>query len=416
MTSVRPGTDRRPARHGPLAITLLLSLLTALASCSDDPTAPGFEPPRPATEAEKQVAALGNAFGLALLHTVATGAPADQNVCLAPLSVQIALTMARNGAAGETEAAMHAALGYGDLSVTEVNDAFAGLIALLPRLDPEVSLAIANSAWIREDFPVLEPFTEALEASYEADVRRVPFAPATVDAINDWIADNTAGLIDDLLDAIPEDTALYLINALALDAPWAVAFDPESTVPATFHRADGVDTDCQLMTREASWAYVANDLFEAVDLPYGHGLLAMTVLLPREDRTVDEVLAALDADTWAAWRAGLQSTEMVLQLPRFTIENTALLNDALIDLGLGIAFGESADFSRISPTPLAISRVLHGTYIAVDEAGTVAAGATIVEFRETSSPAFVSCNRPFVFVIADQHTGTVLFAGVVNQP
>lgn len=421
MLTMRPRGHTR--RLAPLALAapaallaLLAALLAALPACSDDPTAPEFTPPRPATEAEKRVAALGNDFGLALLRTVGTGAPADASLCVSPLSVQIALTMALNGAAGETEAAMHATLAYGDLTMAEVNDAFASLLDLLPALDPEVRLAIANSAWIRDDFPVHDPFTAALETSYDAAVRRVPFVPATVDTINDWIADHTDGHIDQLLDAIPPQTALYLVNALALDAPWAVAFDPEATQAADFHRADGVDVPCQLMSRTGRFDHLATDLLEAVDLPYGHGLLSMTVLLPRDGHTVDDVLAALDADTWAAWRAGLATTELTVMLPRFTIETTTLLNDPLTDLGMGVAFGDAADFSRISPIALDISRVLHGTFIEVDEAGTVAAGATIVEFRETMGPAPVRCDRPFVFVIADQHTGAVLFAGVVNDP
>lgn len=148
MPTMRPrGHTRRLAPLALAAPAALLALLAALPACSDDPTAPEFTPPRPATEAEKEVAALGNDFGLALLRTVGTGAPADASLCISPLSVQIALTMALNGAAGETESAMHATLGYGNLTMAEVNDAFAGLLDLLPALDPEVRLASANSAW-----------------------------------------------------------------------------------------------------------------------------------------------------------------------------------------------------------------------------------------------------------------------------
>jgi serpin B len=173
-----------------------------------------------------------------------------------------------------------------------------------------------------------------------------------------------------------------------------------------------------MMCQVATVPYLQTDVFEAIDLAYGDGRFSLTVIVPRDGHDLAEILAVLSVDTWQQWREQATAVELVLFMPRFTVTYDTELRDVLTALGMGIAFSDAADFSRINPSRrIAISRVLHSTVLAVDEAGTTAAGATVVEFRETAIlPVVLRLDHPFLFVIGEHHAGAVLFAGILADP
>jgi serpin B len=396
----------------------------AVLSCDRDfsgPAGPG-DPPAGKTlnPVEKAVVASSNSFGFGLFREVCRE-EGPANVFVSPLSVSMALGMTLNGADGRTEADMRSVLGFDGLSRGEINAAYRTLLDLLPGLDPTTAVEIANSIWVRLGFPVLPDFTTVNRSSFDADVRSLDFSLSEApDVINGWIAGKTRGRIDRMIDEIDASTVMFLINAVFFKGTWKFAFDPRSTRAAEFTRSDGTAAACSLMAQTAKLPYLETPAFQAVDLPYGNGRYAMTVLLPAFGSSIETLLAGFTEEAWAAWRGGFETRDVTVQLPKFSLEYRIKLNDALIALGMGVAFGGGADFSRIAEgRDLYISQVLHKAFVQVDERGTEAAAATVVEIRETSAgpqPPVLRADRPFVFVIRERSTDTLLFLGRVEAP
>ena len=426
MRLTRP-TARQARRRAPMLPLLALGAALALGACaSTEPTGTGVRPgaapdtltelPRALTSAERDAIVAGNEFSFGLLREVNARKTAE-NVFISPLSASMALGMTANGAAGETEAAMRRTLGFGGQSLQQMNDAYRGLSALLLTLDPSVKIQSANSIWHRAGFAVEQPFLEVTRRDYAADVRAANFDdPATLTAINAWAEEKTNGKIKQILKEIERDDVMFLINALYFKASWRTQFDPSETRPATFTAADGAKQPAQLMHREGTMRHYRGADFQAVDLPYGNGAFSMTVLLPAEGKSADALVASLDVPKWNAVVAGLRDAEVDLSLPRFTLEFEDEWNDVLSNMGMGVAFGDLADFSRISRTTmLQIGFVKQKTFVDVNEEGTEAAAVTTVGIRVTSMPQIqvMRVDRPFVVVIREKFSGAILFAGKI---
>ncbi len=404
-----------------IKIVLILILLGLFIGCETllDPAVKEVDaaPPRPLQNLETAMVSSSNAFGFDIFRAMAENS-ADSNLFISPLSISFALGMAYNGADGETEAAMRQTLGYGNMTKTQINQTYASLIDLLTKLDEKVRFTIANSAWAREGFTLQPVFVNDLQEYFDAEMRSLNFSdPAAVDIINGWVSDKTQGKIDQIIDEIHPLTVLFLINALYFKADWAAQFDPDLTTDDVFMLENGLQTDVQMMRLTAEFSYFENDLFQAVDLPYGNGFYSMTVLLPKADKTVADITEQLTEAGWSSWMTQFNEQELSLQMPRFKIEYEKELKDILASLGMGIAFTDQADFSGINPDyELFISQVLHKTIVEVDEVGTEAAAVTVIDFRTTSIGTSVRLDRPFVFVIHDKHSGSLLFMGILANP
>jgi serine protease inhibitor len=403
-------------------VALLLALaLTLLAGCDSSrvPTAP--VPARPLTAAEQAVVRGSNAFAFRLLNEV-LARDTTENTILSPLSASLALGMTANGARGETLDSMLAVLGFRGLDADELNRSAKGISDLILKLDPKVDMRVANSVWANEGFPFHESFFEAVRQWYDAEARTLPFAdPATLGIINGWVQANTGGKIDKILDVIPPQAVMYLINALYFKGDWTYRFDPARTRPADFTTVAGERTAVKLMDQIAELPYAEVDGVQLVELPYASGGFAMTLVLPAPGQRIDDVARGLDAGRWAEWVAALEKQEVQVQLPRFRAETDKVLNDPLIALGMGIAFGlGAADFSGLSPAgrDLAISMVRQKTFIQVDELGTEAAAVTAVEISRTSMPArpVFRADRPFLLAIRERSSGALLFLGRIGAP
>jgi serpin B len=332
----------------------------------------------------------------------------------------MALGMAMTGASGTTFDEMRATLGFGATSESEIDQGYKSLIALLRGLDPGVDFRIANSIWTCEGFPVTPSFLDAGRTWFDAQAASLDFAsPGAVKSINDWVSTATAGRIPTILDQIRSDEVMFLINAIYFKGSWRAKFDPALTIDAPFHGIAG-DQPVKLMHREGTIRYLQTPAFSAVDLPYGNSAYSMSVVLPNVGQSVDAVLASLQTDTWATWTSQFRDAEIDLHLPRLELTWERMLIPDLQALGMRAAFQDGgADFSRISPLGdrLFISTVKQKTYVNVNEEGTEAAAVTNVGISLTSAPLRTAfrVDRPYVFVIRERLSGTILFLGAIRR-
>ena len=403
---------------------LLFMSVFALAACSRE-FAPEPDTPqvRDLTASEQAINRASEHFGFQLLQHLHQNAQ-DDNIFISPLSVSMALGMTLNGANGETEDAMRATLNMSDMSQEQINEAYASLIELLTSIDPQVQFEIANSIWSRLGFDVEPDFIDINKTYFDAEVRTLDFGSGQApQIINNWVSEKTHGKIDKIIESIPSELMMYLINAIYFKGTWMYEFDKAETREKSFYILEGepVKTDMMIQTND-NFSYFDNDMMQAIDLPYGNGQFRMSVFLPKSGVTVNDLVDQLSALTFDEWTRQFTAQRGTLELPKFKLEYKKILNQPLGDMGMGIAFGDRADFTGINAKGnLLISEVLHKTYIDVYEEGTEAAAVTVVGVSITSvggpKPGFhMSVNRPFLFFIREKSSGTILFMGKILNP
>jgi len=399
----------------------LIPALFLLSSCEkSDPQPQDKEPKK--IELNLKAAEILQAdrqFAFELFQEVHSSS-SEENLMISPLSTSYALGMTLNGANGTTRDAFREVLHLEDLSDQEVNESYQDLMAQLVTLDKQVQFSIANSIWYKLGYQVLAAFINTNKVYFKAAVEELDFSdPGAKDIINGWIEEQTNDKIQDMLDYIPSSAVMYLINAIYFNATWKYRFDPEETFTDNFNLEGGGTHPTDFMQVEGTFNYSSQETFSAVELPYGDSAFSMVVLLPEPGFSTTDLVAGLNAESWDSWMQASYPSNVRVQLPKFKYGFKLLLNDPLTDLGLGIAFTESADFSRITPGGgLFISRVIHQTFIDVNEEGTEAAAATIVEIRETSAPQILQfrADQPFLYMIKENSTGALLFMGKVGKP
>jgi len=408
-------------RFNPAALLLLMFCVAALSTTGCQTNVdPAYA--KPADNVDLRLVRANTAFAFDLFHALKQEG-AGENLFISPASVSLALAMTYNGADGETAAAMANVLGLQEMTLAEINTAFADLRTILENPDPKVQLAIANSLWARQGKEFYEDFLQRNRDYYDAEVATLDFdLPDAAETINRWVEQQTNGKIKDLIEPpIHPLTVLFLINAIYFKADWADPFDPQQTREIPFNLPDGSSKQHPVMFREGEFQALVGDGFQAVSLPYGkNGRIGMYIFLPDHSLTLDSFYQNLTSAQWSAWLEQFRETEGYVGLPRFKFEYEASLNDVLKALGMEIAFAAGrADFSGMKQVPpqLFIAEVKHKTFIEVNEKGTEAAAATSVEIREESAPAFnMVIDRPFFFSIVDNKTGSILFMGSVTDP
>jgi serpin B len=401
-------------------------LVTAalLAGCGGDAIGPITELPRALTAAESDLIAADNRFAFKLLEAVAAG-ETGPNLFISPLSVGMALGMTYNGAAGETEVAMRQALELGGLTLEAINASYRGVIDLLRGLDPSVEFTIANSLWHRAGVTPAPDFLERVSRHFDANITGLDFAsPTAAPTINAWVDDRTGGRIREIVEApIDAATIAFLINAIYFKGSWTHRFDPDRTAPWPFQLANGSERDVPLMRSdgEIPVRYARVNDVDVLDLPYGGGAFRMTIVLPETPETLADLVARTTAAAWTGWTDALDSADLVVALPKFSLSYEQSLNDELEALGMAIAFScddpPVADFSAMVPGGgVCLTEVKHKTFVDVNEVGTEAAAATSVGAGVVSAPPSVEVDRPFVFAIREALSGTILFLGVIGDP
>jgi serine protease inhibitor len=409
------------------------AMLATAAACSSRPTeAPSGGPPavlselpRPLTASEVKVRDAASAFAFALWAKI-NAAQRDTNVFVSPLSASFALGMTMNGAAGQTFDQMRAALQFGSATQPEINGGYKSLIALLTSLDPAVQMRIANSIWYRQEFPFKQSFFDTTKAYFDATVRGLNFAdvPTSLAAINGWVSAATSGKIPTVLDNIEAQQVMFLINAIYFKGSWRLRFDAAQTVASVFTTSGGTSQPVQLMHRLDTLSYAESPTYQAADLPYGNSAFTMTVLLPKTGTDVEMLAASLTPAVWQALAASFQVRKVDLSLPKLTLKYERKLNGDLQALGMVVPFKPGgADFTLMAAAPagnqLYIDFVKQNTFVDVNEEGTEAAAVTTVGVGVTSMPSYpvMRVDRPYLFVLRERLTGTVLFMGkIVRMP
>jgi len=422
-----------------LWLSPVVTALLLLAGCSEEPQGPEAPPPpgeliassaqrvTPTVAAETLAsAASGNtAFGAALYPLIARP---GENLFFSPFSITQAFSMVYAGARGNTAQQMEQALRF-PLSQEQLHPAMNALdLALHSRaeqtrgnnvLPPEIR--VVNATWGQRGFAFEPAFLDVLAQQYGAGVRAVDFsteADSLRARINDWVAGQTQDRIQELLPegSVNGDTKLVLTNALYFKGAWASPFDPAATRSADFHLLGGGTKQVQLMQRQGSFRYKRGEDFQALALPYSGGAFRMLLIVPDLGRFSD-VEARLSAEFLDGIRGTLDNRVFMLGLPRFRAETQFSLVQPLQQLGMVDAFSEEADLSGISQqTRLYLSAAHHKAFVAVDEQGTEAAAATGVVASPVSIPEPLTVDRPFLFLIEDVETRTVLFLGRIVKP
>ena len=400
---------------------LLLCVCIGLMQCSKHSTSSDDGISGELTLAERHLIESDNKFGLNLFREIIKE-EGDKNVFISPLSVSMALGMTYNGANGETQKAMQEVLELNGLTIQEVNESYKSLIELLRGLDPKVQFQIANSIWYRYTFPAKEEFIDLCKKYFDAVVRGLNFDdPAAVDTINTWVEENTNGKITEIVTApIDPLTVMFLIDAIYFKGAWTYQFDEGSTKDTVFTLPDGTKKPCKMMEQRGRYNYFANDDFEAVDLPYGDGDFSMTIFLPHWKTNIDSLIAEFDPENLSYWLSCFSNDSGDIYIPKFKLEYELILNDVLKALGMGIAFNpDQADFSKMyGNVSVWIDEVKHKTFVEVNEEGTEAVAATVVEMTYGPGPPgfWMRVDRPFVFMIRENKSQTILFIGKIVEP
>ena len=341
---------------------------------------------------------------------------------VSPLSLSMALAMTMNGAEGDTKSVIKEFLKQNEFSEDDINSYYKKLREALLSTDPSTKLSIANSIWTNKVVAIKNDFISRNREYFNSSVEAVDFGDVkTKDKINNWASVNTNGLIENVIESTNIDDLMYLLNAIYFKGIWISEFSKNKTEKKMFTHEDGSTVNVDMMNQTSKFKYKNDDLLQIVELPYGNGAFSMMVLLPQEDKKIGDVIDALNSsDYWVELESGLRVNEVELSLPKFKTEYSKKLNEVLKKMGMGLAFTDDADFSGMSDISAKLSFVKQDTYIAVDEVGTEAAAVTTVGVVMTSMPiepqkVIFNANHPFVYLIKENSTGSILFIGTVKS-
>jgi serine protease inhibitor len=371
----------------------------------------------------------GNIFAMKLYQRLSAK---EGNLFFSPMSIDTALAMTYPGADGSTAAQISSTLGLppsGEKST-------AGFSALLSQLNhprnfngqPAYDLIVANALWGQDGYPFKLEYIRLLSTGYGAAFKETDFrrSEAARKDINDWVAEKTRDKIKDLVPpgVIDALTRLVLVNAIYFKSNWRNQFEETATRKEPCRLPDGDPADVSMMHQQDRFGYMDNSDLQMIELPYTWNDLSMLVLLPGKADGMAALEAKLSVENLASWQTLLTTRLVELSLPRFTFTSEFQLSDPLKEMGITAAFDpEKADFSGIASggERIFISDVLHKAFVAVDEKGTEAAAATAVvmagsSMPEPEKPVNFKADHPFIFIIRQNQTGSILFLGRVINP
>ncbi len=382
------------------------------------------------TAEQKVFANDNNQFTLNFLKTVNEVDQSGKSFIYSPLSITYVLGMVNDAAIGDTEKELEQTLGFHKGGIKAVNDYCKKLIDGLPKVDNKVTLDIANAIFLNKDYALKQQFQQDMQDYYDAKAEALDFSsPQTLEHINGWCNDKTKGMIPKILDEVNPDMVSYLLNAIYFKADWASKFDSKNTKDETFTTKTG-STTLPMMHQYVLISYLKTNTYSAVILPYGNSLWNMTVMLPEEGATTDDIIkevaqsSVLNNRGWCGTGSDVfQGYEVDLKLPRFeTASDTDELGLVELMKKMGIKQAFDSDFAEIpnmcEDRNLYISMMRQKAKIKVNEEGSEAAAVTVAGVNATTavSPqeypkATFHANRPFVYVISEASSGVILFVG-----
>jgi serpin B len=420
LVVVIPGDTSHPGVHAPAGLHAAARVGVAVQLVANDHA---ITAPSNATAADA-VAQAEQEFTFALLRQTNTSAKHD-NVVLSPSSLAIALSMLQTGALGETRQGIAKTLQTTGLTTAQQNAGWAALTADLVSAGKKAGLTLesANSLWLQQNLPMQQPFMDAMARYFKSGVWQVDFAgnlPGAVKAINAWVTDKTHEKITKLFadGDIDASTALVLANAVYFKAAWQTQFDPKLTKDGDFHLAGGGTATVPFMAMLSTGMKLSSAVtpgYDAVQLPYTGGRFAALAIMPK-GQELTQFVDGLTPHRLRQITSALSDQEPVaLRMPRFTAEQYTNLNDTVAAMGMQQAFGPAADFSAMSPADLYVQNVVQRDYLSVDEKGTEAAAVSGIDMTLSARPS-ISLDHPFLFLIRDTQTGTIMFAAQIQHP
>ena len=398
-----------------------MAIVATLTSCGTATQTAQSEQTAELSEQEIETARETNKFAMKLFAQMYQAEKGNDNFCLSPMSASWALSMAANGADGATREQMYATLGFPMNDAEKINACQQKLIKRLSALDPErVTVGVANSMWVNENFKIKKEFEKSNTKYYDAAVKNIKFDAAAIKAINEWCSQKTEGKITEIIKEIDPMTQLFLINALYFNGRWSDTFNKKRTKEEEFTKENGEKVKVQMMFQKVQMPYYENDDIQMVAKPFGEGMFEMLFILPREGVAMERCVELL-GENFNTWYADREREEVNLSLPRYKAEYGTSLKRTLQNMGMSDAFNpEKANFDAMSKEALCIGDVLQKTFVKVDEEGAEAAAGTSVSLMTMSArppqPINMVLNRPFIYMIRERETGNILFIGKNGHP
>jgi serpin B len=353
------------------------------------------------------------------------------NISISPYSISASLAMACAGARGDTQKQMTETLGF-SVQPKSVQPAFESLRLMLDKLEGKggVSLNVANSLWTQKGYDISPEYKDLLKTYFGASLISLDYKSQTGEAIktiNDWVDARTQGRIKDIItsDTINPNTKMVLTNAICFKGDWKETFDDDLTEDFKFFISSDNSTEIQMMKHTGMFKYADIESIQILEIPYAGNELSMIAILPKDTEGIRALERNLSSENLNVWKAKMVSTKVLAHIPRFSILSSFDLSDALVSMGMIDAFSSrDANFNGIAPTnndPLFLSTVIHKAFIEVNEEGTQASAATSmvatdeVSLNDAQIPVF-QADHPFIFLIQENQTGSILFMGRVAEP
>lgn len=365
------------------------------------------------SDAQRDIIENNNAFALNLFSQM----KGFDSKVVSPMSVSYLMGMLANGADGQTRQEIMKAIGCEKVSLKDLNEFYQMMIARANHFDKATTINIADYIALNRQYQLKDGFASTMKNYYQAGIESLDFSKAsTLKRINRWCSDHTDGMIPKIIEQVDAYAVSYIMNAIYFNGTWTDKFDTRQTKLENFQGYTRDIKKTQMMHRNGKYQYMDNADFAAVNLPYGNGSYSMTVILPNRGKSIDEVMAGLDAKKVSELGRSMDECVVDLKLPRFTISQETSLNDIISKLGAPTMFTSGADFSNFASGNLSISKMLQKAKIEVSEEGTKASAVTMAMVAMTAlrpEPRKVEfhANRPFIYMITEHSTGAILFMG-----
>ena len=368
------------------------------------------------TRAEQELVSENNAFAFNLFRQVAAE---PKSAIVSPISITYALGMLNNGASGETQAEINKVLGFGKTGADGINAFCQKMLTEAPTLDKLTKVMIANTIYMNKDYQLMSDFVSKAKTYYDAEPETRDFCDGkTRDVINKWGSDHTEKMIEEVLseDEVDPSAVSYLLNAIYFKGAWAEKFDKSNTKEETF-KGYNVEKKVPMMHQEHEFNYTETDDCQVLCLPYGNNAYRMTILLPKEGKTINDLLKTMTTSTWQRYQQ-MGNAIVDVKLPRFESQSDLGLIEIMSELGMPRAFDPNlAEFPNFCNVPTYIGLMKQVAKIKLNEEGTEAAAITVIGMKYTSvapsEPPHVKflATRPFLYVISEQSTGAIFFIG-----
>lgn len=365
------------------------------------------------TDSQRELIRKNNTFALNLFNKVSG---MDSKV-VSPLSVTGLMSMLANGAEGTTRHEILNTLGWTGASMNEINSLYGYLVRSAGCLDPSTTVSIADYVAVNKDFAIKDEYAKCVRDAFRAEIENLDFSSGkNLDAINGWCSKHTDGMIPRMIDNVDPSAAAYLMNAIYFKGTWSEKFSGKETKEERFQGYTRDIKKVKMMHRKDEYSYTSNKTYSAVRIPYGNGTFAMTVLLPDQDKSIQDMMKVISAKELSNLGREMENCKVDLKLPKFTTEVELPLNEVISSLGAPTMFQSSADFSSLADGNVFVSKMLQKAKIEVSEEGTKAAAVTAAIMTLTAldpEPREVEfhADRPFVYLISESSTGAIYFIG-----